>query len=89
MFATLHFIRLGELDDTFALAEILAEDEHEFVQNGDRRNAARGGKVGSRARLLAFLEENAARMPRRALRDAVEKLDPRERAHYRSLRRDA
>jgi 3-methyladenine DNA glycosylase AlkD len=32
MFATLHFIRTGEFDDTFALAEILAEDEHEFLR---------------------------------------------------------
>jgi DNA alkylation repair enzyme len=38
---------------------------------------------------IAFLDECAAGMPRRALRDAVEKLDPHERAHYRSSRRDA
>ena len=30
--ASLHFIRTGELDDTFALAEILVEDEHEFLR---------------------------------------------------------
>jgi 3-methyladenine DNA glycosylase AlkD len=88
MFATLHFIRRGELDDTFALAEILAEDEHEFVQTVTGGMLREAGKQ-DRARLLAFLDENAARMPRRALRDAVEKLDPDERAHYRSLRREA
>jgi 3-methyladenine DNA glycosylase AlkD len=87
MFATLHFIRRGELDDTFALAEILAEDEHEFVQTVTGGMLREAGKQ-DRSRLLAFLDENAARMPRRALRDAVEKLDPHERAHYRGLRRD-
>ena len=87
MFATLHFIRRGELDDTFALAEIVAEDEHEFVQTVTGGMLREAGKQ-HRARLLAFLDENAASMPRRALRDAVEKLEPHERAHYRSLRRD-
>jgi 3-methyladenine DNA glycosylase AlkD len=88
MFATLHFIRKGELDDTFALAEILAEDEHEFVQTVTGGMLREAGKQ-DRARLHAFLEENAARMPRRALRDAVEKLKPDERAHYRGLGRGA
>jgi 3-methyladenine DNA glycosylase AlkD len=88
MFATLHLIRRGELDDTFALAEILAEDVHEFVQTVTGGLLREAGKQDP-ARLLAFLDEHAARMPRRALREAVEKLDPHERAHYRGLRRDA
>jgi 3-methyladenine DNA glycosylase AlkD len=88
LFATLHFIRRGELDDTFALAEIVAEDEHPFVQTVTGGMLREAGKQ-DRARLLAFLDENAARMPRRALRDAVEKLDPHERAHYRTLQPDA
>jgi hypothetical protein len=32
MFATMHFVGKGDLDDTFALAEILVHDEHELVQ---------------------------------------------------------
>jgi hypothetical protein len=66
-----HFVRRGELDDTFALAEIVAEDEHEFVQTVTGGMLREAGNQ-DRARLLAFLDENAARMPRRALRDAVE-----------------
>ncbi len=39
-----------------------------------------------RARLIAFLDDNAASMPRTALRYAIEHLEPDTRAHYRSLR---
>jgi 3-methyladenine DNA glycosylase AlkD len=86
MFSTLHFIRKGDLDDTFALAEILAEDEHEMVQTVTGGMLREAGKH-DRRRLLAFLDEHAARMPRRGLRDAIEHLDKDLRAHYRSLGR--
>jgi 3-methyladenine DNA glycosylase AlkD len=85
MFSTLHLVRNGELDDTFGLAEILAEDEHEFVQTVTGGMLREAGKH-DRGRLIAFLDEHAARMPRRALRDAVEHLDEDERAYYRGLR---
>jgi 3-methyladenine DNA glycosylase AlkD len=87
MFSTLHLIRAGELDDTFALAEILAEDDQEFVQTVTGGMLREAGKR-DRARLIAFLDEHAARMPRRALRDAIEHLDKDERAYYRGLRRE-
>jgi hypothetical protein len=88
MFSTLHFVRKGDLDDTFALAEILAEDEHEMVQTVTGGMLREAGKH-DRKRLLAFLDQHAARMPRRALRDAVEHLDKDLRAHYRSLGKSA
>jgi 3-methyladenine DNA glycosylase AlkD len=83
MFSTLHFVRKGDLDDTFALAQILAEDEHEMVQTVTGGLLREAGKH-DRPRLLAFLDEHAARMPRRGLRDAIEHLDKDLRAHYRS-----
>ena len=30
--ATYYFIRLGEVDDTFKIAEILVEDKHDLIQ---------------------------------------------------------
>jgi 3-methyladenine DNA glycosylase AlkD len=88
MFSTLHFIRKDDLDETFALAEILAEDEHEMVQTVTGGMLREAGKH-DRPRLLAFLDKNAARMPRRGLRDAIEHLDKDQRAHYRSLGKSA
>ncbi|MFC5821046.1 DNA alkylation repair protein [Nonomuraea harbinensis] len=79
--ATYYFIRHDDLDDTFGIAEILADDPVELVQK------AYGGwirEAGKRepTRLLAFLDRHSATMPRTALRYAVEHLDGDLRAHY-------
>jgi 3-methyladenine DNA glycosylase AlkD len=85
MFSTLHFVRKEDLDDTFAIAEILVDDEHQMVQTVTGGLLREAGKH-DRKRLLAFLDRHAATMPRRALRDAIEHLDRELRSHYRSLR---
>jgi 3-methyladenine DNA glycosylase AlkD len=82
--ATYFFIRRGELDDTFAIGEILVDDEHDLVQK------AVGGwirEAGKRDRewLRAFLDEHAATMPRTALRYAIAQLDEPLRTHYLGL----
>ena len=59
MWATMAFVRRGESDDTFAIAEILVEDPEHFV-NTDL------------PRLLEFVDRHAGTMPRIALRFAVE-----------------
>lgn len=85
MFSTLHFIRKGDLDDTFAIAEVLVDDDHEMVQTVTGGMLREAGKH-DRARLLEFLDRHAATMPRRGLRDAIEHLDKDLRSHYRGLR---
>jgi 3-methyladenine DNA glycosylase AlkD len=84
MFATLAFVRRGDLDDTFALAEILLHDEHDLVQKVVGGMLREAGKH-DRARLLRFLDTHAAAAPRVLLRDAIEHLDPDQRAHYLSM----
>lgn len=86
IWATMAFVRRGELDDTFAIAALLAEDEHEHVQTvvGGLLRTAGDHDL---ARLRAFLDTHAARMGRTALRYALEHLDPDERAHYRNARK--
>jgi 3-methyladenine DNA glycosylase AlkD len=88
MFATLAFVRRGDLDDTFALAELLLHDEHDLVQKVVGGMLREAGKH-DRARLLRFLDTHAATAPRVLLRDAIEHLDPEQRAHYLGLKTQA
>jgi DNA alkylation repair enzyme len=82
--ATAWFIRDGELDDTFAIAELLIGDDEDLIHKAAGGWLREAGKK-DRPRLLAFLDEHAAEMPRTMLRYAMEHLDPEQRAHYRSL----
>jgi DNA alkylation repair enzyme len=88
MFATLAFVRAGDLDDTFKVAEILVHDEHDLVQKVVGGTLREAGKH-DRARLLGFLDSHAATAPRVLLRDAIEHLDPEQRAHYLNLKAQA
>jgi 3-methyladenine DNA glycosylase AlkD len=85
MFATLAFVRAGDLDDTFALAEVLVHDSHDLVQKVVGGLLREAGKR-DRARLLGFLDSYAATAPRVLLRDAIEHLDQAQRAHYLNLK---
>lgn len=83
--ATSAFIREGQLDDTFAIAGILLQDKEDLIHKavgGWVRDAGRS----SRERLLAFLDQHAATMPRTALRYAIEHLGKEQRAHYLTLK---
>jgi 3-methyladenine DNA glycosylase AlkD len=83
--ATWFFIRTGDLDDTFAIAEILAHDPDDLVQKAVGGWVREAGKRDE-ARLCRYLDTFAATMPRTALRYAIEKLPPDRRAHYLALR---
>lgn len=85
--ATAHFIlKLKQLDDTFAIAEILANDPEKFVQTGAGWMLRTAGDV-DRPALLTFLDKHAATMPRVMLRYSIEKLDKKDRDHYLSLKK--
>ena len=88
IFATLHFVRKGDADDTFALAEILIDDDEPLVQKAVGGLLREAGKV-DRAQLLAFLDRHAATAPRVTLRYAIEHLEPAQRTHYLGLARTA
>jgi 3-methyladenine DNA glycosylase AlkD len=81
--ATWYFIKNGQLDDTFALADILAQDPDPLVHLAVGSWVREAGKRDSE-RLLAFLDRHAATMPRAGLRYAIEKLPPPLRQHYMS-----
>lgn len=83
--ATAYFIRQGEIDDTFAIAEILLNDGEDLMHKATGGWLRAAGGV-DRARLLAFLDTHAAEMPGTMLRYAMEHLEPAQREHYRGLR---
>jgi 3-methyladenine DNA glycosylase AlkD len=82
--ATSYFIRDGELDDTFAIAELLLGDDEDLIHKAVGGWLREAGKK-DRPRLLTFLDEHAAAMPRTMLRYAMEHLDSELRAQYRAL----
>ena len=83
--STWAFIREGELDDTFQIAEILLTDQHDLIHKATGGWLREAGKR-DRRRLLDFLDEHAATMPRTTLRYTAEHLDKELRAHYLGLR---
>lgn len=85
MLSTLYFARQRDLDDIYGIAEVLLGDDHDLIHKAVGGMLREAGKH-DRPRLLAFLDEHAAAMPRTMLRYAVEHLDSDQRAHYRSLR---
>jgi 3-methyladenine DNA glycosylase AlkD len=49
--STLYFVRQGDVAETFNLAELLLDDEHEFVRKATGGVTARGWKEGQEATL--------------------------------------
>lgn len=82
--ATAYFIRQGELDETYAIAEILLDDEHDLIHKAVGGWLRETGKH-DREQLVAFLEEHAGRMPRTMLRYAIEHFDVDQKAYFRSV----
>ena len=77
--STYYFIRAGEVDDTFRIAELLLDSDHELVQKATGSWLREAGKKDPR-QLVRFLEKHAARMPATTLRYATEKLGKNLRA---------
>lgn len=85
MVSTAAFIRRQEFDDALALAEIFLPHPHDLMHKAVGWMLREIGKR-DRETLLGFLERNAARMPRTALRYAIERLLPEERSYFLSDR---
>ena len=84
--ATAHFIRNSEVEDTFKIAELLLGDKEDLVHKGAGWMLRYAGDV-DKPRLLAWLDERAAKMPRVMLRYAIEKLDKNQRERYLAMGR--
>jgi hypothetical protein len=83
--ATFAFIRRGELDDAYRIAELLVDDPEDTVHKAVGWMLREAGKRDP-ARQAAFLEVHAATMPRVMLRYAIEKLDKPTRDRWLALK---
>ena len=83
--SSMAFIRLGELDDTFAIADILLHHPHDLIHKAVGWLLREAGKRDKPA-LEAFLSTRAATMPRTMLRYAIEKLPEAERRQFLQIR---
>ena len=83
MVSTMAFVRKGQLDDTYAIADIFREDSaalHDLLQKAVGWLLREAGKRDM-DRLDAWLQPRAATMPRTMLRYAIEKF-PESRRQY-------
>ena len=84
--STYAFIRREELDDTYRIAETLANDPDDLVSKAVGWMLREAGKR-DHARLASFLDAHAATMPRVMLRYSIEKLDKADRDRYLAMKR--
>jgi len=84
--STYYFIRKGDLDDTFKIAEILVHDDEDLVQKAVGGWVREAGKKDPQ-KLLGFLDRYAATMPRTTLRYAIEHLGRAQKDHYMGLKK--
>ena len=81
--STMTFIRHGQLDDTFAIADILLHHQHDLIHKAVGWLLREAGKKNKTA-LTDFLDPRYKTMPRTMLRYAIEKFPPEERESYLS-----
>lgn len=83
--STYAFIKKGDLDDTFKIAELLIDDEHELINKAVGSWIREAGKKDEK-KLKEFLDKHAHSMPRVTLRYAVEKFDKQTKEYYMNLK---
>ena len=81
MIATYRFIKQGDLDETFALADVLIADQHDLMHKAVGWMLREAGKR-DRANLEDWLKTRYRRMPRTMLRGSIEKFPPALRQDY-------
>lgn len=88
MVSTMKFVRNGELDDCFAIADIFLASPgplHDLLQKAAGWLLREAGKRDGR-RLKDWLEPRCAKMPRTMLRYAIERMDEPSRRHFMAVR---
>ena len=77
--STYAFIRKGQLEDTYALSDIMMQHPHDLMHKAIGWMLREAGKRNPE-RLYDYVMSHRADMPRTMLRYAIEKFSPKERA---------
>lgn len=85
--STCYFIRRGDLDDTFNIAELLVKDKEDLIHKATGWMLRFAG-AKDKKRLVNFLDQHAATMPRTLLRYSIEHFETKQREHYMNLKND-
>ena len=83
--STCYFIRKSDLNDTYKIAEILLHDKEDLIHKATGWMLRFAGDKDPK-RLLKFLDQHAATMPRTLLRNCIEKFDKKKREHYLKIK---
>lgn len=83
--ATAHFIKNKDVEDAYAIAELLLKDKEETIHKATGWMLRYAGDVNKK-KLLSFLDKHAAVMPRITLRAAIEHFNKKEKEHYMGLK---
>jgi len=84
--STYYFIRQGDVEDTFKIAEILLNDKQDLIHKAAGGWLREAGKK-DKQRLIDFLEKYASVMPGVMLRYAIEHFDKKQQQYYLSLKK--
>lgn len=79
--STYAFIRAGQLEPTFEIAEMLKDDDHDLMHKATGWMLREAGKQDEDA-LEAFLALHAHQLPRTALRYSIERMPAKRRAGW-------
>ncbi len=80
--STYAFIHGGEYEDTFAIAALLMNDRHDLIHKATGWMLREVGKRISMDHLRDFLATHASKMPRTALRYAIEMMPEEEKKQW-------
>ena len=78
---TFAFIRSGDIEPTFLMAEKLLGDKHDLIHKAVGWALREAGKLNGKE-LRSFLSNHSHEMPRTMLRYSIEKFSERERKQW-------
>lgn len=86
MVSTAYLIKHGDVGESFKIAEILLDDDQDLIHKATGWMLRAAGEK-DRQKLLSFLDQFAATMPRTALHYAMEHFDKKQRDQYLSMKK--